>query len=60
MPVPAPADKLMAASCVQVLGIQMSLERKHIMDGVDLFRFDQGFLFAVPIVVFGFNCHASK
>ncbi len=29
------------------------------LDGVELIRFDFGALFALPIVVFGFNCHAN-
>jgi hypothetical protein len=33
--------------------------RKDPWEGVDLIRFDYGALFAVPIVVFGFNCHAN-
>ena len=28
-------------------------------DGVELLRLDYGALFALPIVVFGFNCHAN-
>ena len=28
-------------------------------EGVELIRLDFGALFAIPIVVFGFNCHAN-
>ena len=29
-------------------------------EGVELIKFDFGALFALPIVVFGFNCHANS
>ncbi len=41
------------------LGLQAVKLREDPWEGVDLIRFDYGALFAVPIVVFGFNCHAN-
>jgi hypothetical protein len=47
-------------TALQLSGTEEALKRKHIMEGVDLFRFDAGALYAIPIIVFGFNCHASE
>ena len=39
---------------------QIIMTRKEgVFDGVELFRWDFGALFAIPIIVFGFNCHAN-
>ena len=39
---------------------QIVMARKEgVFDGVELFRWDFGALFAIPIIVFGFNCHAN-
>ena len=41
-------------------GAQIVTTRKEgIFDGVELFKWDFGALFAIPIIVFGFNCHAN-
>lgn len=37
---------------------QIALQRPDLMAGVRLFEMDYDSLFAIPIVVFGFNCHA--
>ncbi|EFJ53128.1 hypothetical protein VOLCADRAFT_127346 [Volvox carteri f. nagariensis] len=37
---------------------QVALERPKLMEGVKLFNIGYQTLFAIPIVVFGFNCHA--
>jgi amino acid permease len=39
---------------------ERSGERKSPWEGVELIKFDFGALFALPIVVFGFNCHANS
>ncbi len=33
--------------------------KEGVFDGVELFKWDFGALFAIPIIVFGFNCHAN-
>lgn len=38
--------------------LKVALERPELMEGVKLFNIGYHTLFAIPIVVFGFNCHA--
>lgn len=38
--------------------VQMAVERGT-TDDLVLFKWDFGALFAIPIIVFGFNCHAN-
>ena len=45
-------------SCAAPLQIIMT-RKEGVFDGVELFRWDFGALFAIPIIVFGFNCHAN-
>lgn len=45
--------------CRHVGAPQVALEREHLLEGVSLFRFDRLTLHAIPIVVFGFNCHST-
>ncbi|KAG2435521.1 hypothetical protein HYH02_011815 [Chlamydomonas schloesseri] len=49
---------LVGAAMVSFRGMQIALQRPDLMTGVELFRADYDSLFAIPIVVFGFNCHA--
>lgn len=50
---------LFGAGLVVYRGFQVALEREHLLEGVSLFRFDRLTLHAIPIVVFGFNCHST-
>ncbi len=45
----------MAESCAQIV----MTRKEGVFDGVELFKWDFGALFAIPIIVFGFNCHAN-
>ncbi|PNW81882.1 hypothetical protein CHLRE_06g264450v5 [Chlamydomonas reinhardtii] len=49
---------LVGAAMVSFRGMQIALQRPDLMAGVRLFEMDYDSLFAIPIVVFGFNCHA--
>uniref|UniRef100_A0A7S3VGS3 Amino acid transporter transmembrane domain-containing protein n=1 Tax=Dunaliella tertiolecta TaxID=3047 RepID=A0A7S3VGS3_DUNTE len=40
-------------------GGKVATERHDFMEGVELFHFNIKALYAIPIVVFGFNCHAN-
>lgn len=39
--------------------MQVSSTRQPHIPHVQLFKFDFGVLYAVPIIVFGFSCHAN-
>ncbi len=39
--------------------LQIVSHRDERWEGVHLFKFDFQALFAIPIIVFGFNCHAN-
>ena len=45
----------MAKICAQIV----MTRKEGVFDGVELFKWDFGALFAIPIIVFGFNCHAN-
>ncbi|GLC38252.1 hypothetical protein PLESTB_000940900 [Pleodorina starrii] len=49
---------LLGAGLVVFRGMQVALERPELMSGVRLFNIGYHTLFAIPILVFGFNCHA--
>uniref|UniRef100_A0A7S0RPD5 Amino acid transporter transmembrane domain-containing protein n=1 Tax=Chlamydomonas leiostraca TaxID=1034604 RepID=A0A7S0RPD5_9CHLO len=50
---------LFTAGVIMVSGVRAALQRGSVLEGVELFRFDAGALYAIPIIVFGFNCHAN-
>jgi len=45
-------------NCIGIMGAREAAGRSA-WEGVELIRLDWGALFALPIVVFGFNCHAN-
>ncbi|PNH08390.1 putative sodium-coupled neutral amino acid transporter 7 [Tetrabaena socialis] len=50
---------LVGAALVSYQGMQIALSRPRLMEGVKLFEVNYDSLFAIPIVVFGFNCHST-
>ncbi|KAF6255255.1 transmembrane amino acid transporter protein-domain-containing protein [Scenedesmus sp. NREL 46B-D3] len=50
---------LYTAAAVSARGVQAAAARPDPMAGISLFHFDLRSLYAVSIVVFGFNCHAN-
>ena len=47
------------AIAIVVRAWQITSERPAPFEDILLFRWDFGALFAIPIIVFGFNCHAN-
>lgn len=47
------------AVAIVVRGSIISSRRSHPFEAIALFHWDVGALFAIPIIVFGFNCHAN-
>ncbi|KAG2500250.1 hypothetical protein HYH03_001828 [Edaphochlamys debaryana] len=49
---------LVGAALVVARSFQLAFERDDVWEGVELFSLNYHSLFAIPIVVFGFNCHS--
>ena len=47
------------AVAIVVRASHIAAERAAPFEDIALFRWDFGALFAIPIIVFGFNCHAN-
>lgn len=47
------------AIAIVVRACQITSHREAPFGEILLFRWDFGALFAIPIIVFGFNCHAN-
>ena len=47
------------AVAIVVRASQITAQRGAPFEDIALFRWDFGALFAIPIIVFGFNCHAN-